>query len=78
VLHWRIVLPHNALMGKKKGVAGDRHKPGRMVRIKLALARELEAYAEAKLSNLTHEVNQLVLEFLERRGLWPPQKEKNP
>jgi hypothetical protein len=66
-------LSQNTLMGKKKGgTSGDRHKPGRMVRIKQALAAQLERLAASNATNLTQEVNRAVRELLAREGYWPP------
>lgn len=67
-------MSNNALMAAKKTTKGDRHKPGRMIRLKEALAAQLEVVAERNATNLTQEVHRAVRELLTREGLWPPSK----
>lgn len=63
---------HNALMAKKQTKKADRHKPGRMVRLKELLAQRLDVLVDRNATNITQEVQRAVREYLERQGLWPP------
>lgn len=53
---------------------GDRHKPGRAVRVRLALLPYLDMLAARTASTAPEVVNRAVRELLEREGLWPPTK----
>jgi hypothetical protein len=57
---------------RAKQLPVDRHKPSRMVRVKAALATQLEALAARNATSLAQEVNRAVRELLVREGLWPP------
>lgn len=60
------------IMAKRKISTGDRHKPGRMVRLKEQLARQLDILVVRNATNTTQEVQRAVREMLAREGLWPP------
>ena len=53
---------------KKKN---DRHKPGRMIRIPMALVELLDALGAKRFTNATTETVRFVREGLEREGLLP-------
>lgn len=54
----------------KKDVA-DRHKPRRMVGIPTRVAAILQKQAELRLTRLSDEVKRILIEHLQREGLWP-------
>lgn len=58
----------------KSGGRSDRHKPSRMIRIRQVLAKQLDLIAERDAEDVTSLANRAVREFLERQGLWPPNK----
>lgn len=58
----------------KKDRAVDRHKPGRMARIRQVLAEAATEAADAIVVEFTEWVNAAVREKLEREGRWPPPK----
>jgi hypothetical protein len=58
--------------GRPKKRSGDRHKPGRQVRVRGAFLPALDALAERNATSTTEEVNRFIRESLERAGLWPP------
>jgi hypothetical protein len=67
----------NGVMAKNKDSrSGDRHKPGRMVRVKETLAEQADLLCEQNATNLTQEVNRALRELLVREGLWPPPKKE--
>lgn len=57
-------------MAKKKKVS-ERYKPFKTVRVPMPLALAMEKVAVRKFSNLTEQVKQAVVEFLERNGVKP-------
>lgn len=61
----------NVLMANKDRKPVDRHKPSRMVRIKGALAVQLDKLVQQNATDMTEEVNRAVREMLAREGLWP-------
>lgn len=64
-----------AMSDKKKQPkpqAGDRHKPRRMVGLPTPVADALEAWAEAKYSDLTTEVRAAVLAYMQANGVKIP------
>ncbi len=71
-------MSHNAVMVRKKKTPGDRHRPSRMVRVKEALAAQVDLLVERRATDLTEEVNRAVREMLEREGLWPVKKRPSP
>ena len=67
------VIRHDSHMAKKKtDNSTDRHKPAKMVRVRIALDKQLEILAERLASDRTEQVNRAIRELLEREGLWPP------
>ncbi len=56
----------------KKPRSADRHKPGKMVRIRKVLAAPVEAAAADAALDATEWVNIAIREKLEREGRWPP------
>lgn len=75
-------MPTTACMAKKKPQAAepaapkDRHKPSRMVRVREALADQLDELVGRNASDFTEEVNRAVRELLQREGLWPVRKDE--
>lgn len=53
----------------------DRHRPGRQIRIRTALAKQLDKLALRNATTTTHEVNRAIRELLERLNLWPSDAE---
>lgn len=51
---------------------GDRHKPGRQIRVRQALLSALDALAERNATSPPEETNRAIRELLEREGFWPP------
>lgn len=58
--------------GRPKKAAGDRHKPGRHVRVRAVYLPALDALATRNGTTPPEEVNRALREALERAGLWPP------
>jgi hypothetical protein len=74
-------MSNNAVMTKKKTAADngkDRHKKNKMARIRIPLAKELEALAQERSTDFTEEANRAVRELLEREGRWPSKKPDDP
>jgi hypothetical protein len=71
-------LLHNACTAKKKKPTSDRHKPAKMMRIRLPLARQLEVLARRRASDPTEQANRVIQEALEREGLWPIEETPGP
>ena len=61
----------NARMAKKRTPQVDNRKPARMVRIREALALQVDKLVEQDASDFTEVVNLAVRELLAKRGLWP-------
>ena len=49
-----------------------RHRPHRMARIRERLARQLAVLAQHQDTDFTQTVNDLLIEALGRKRLWPP------
>ena len=69
---------HTATMARKQtaGRSGDRHKPGRQVRIPQSLGEVLEDLAAKRVTSVPEEVKRAIREMLEREGYWPPASAK--
>ena len=65
---------HNGCMStpKRDKRKGDRHKPGRQVRIRSVFLPHLDRLAERNGTTAPEEANRALRELLEREGLWPP------
>lgn len=61
---------------QKKDRSVDRHKPGRMARIRQGFAELATEAADEMLIEFTEWVNAAVREKLQREGRWPPDKQK--
>lgn len=56
---------------------GDRHKPGKHVRVRAGFVAPLEQLASRNETSTPEEVNRAVRELLEREQLWPlPDRKK--
>lgn len=69
-------MSQNSGMTKPKK-STDRHKPSRMVRVKGALAAQLDLIVAENETAFTDEVNRAIRELLVREGKWPPSKPKS-
>lgn len=49
----------------------DRHRPGRQIRIRAALAKQLDILASRNETTVSYEVNRAIRELIERHNLWP-------
>jgi hypothetical protein len=54
----------------------DRHKPSKMVRVRMQFAKQLEKMVAKNVSDFTEEANIAIREYLERHGFWPPKGDK--
>lgn len=64
-------------MGKKKRKPeSDRHKPRRLVGIPESICLILEELGKAREANLTEMVRVGLIDYLERKGKWPPPPRK--
>jgi len=61
------------LMGKKT----DKHKPSRITRVPLSMAKQLAVLCKRNETKLVDEVKVAVREYLERHNLWPPHHGKS-
>lgn len=60
---------------KKKQADGDRHKPGKLVRIPERLVSLLRELADEDFNSVTEQAKIAVREYLQRKGKLPPRQE---
>jgi hypothetical protein len=62
---------------KKRGDLERYRKPRRMAGVPEVVARQVDVLVKLGESDFTEEVRRLVIEGLERRGLWPPPEKRH-